>query len=1089
MKKALFIYTIVGAFLSGCTNDELIDELVNQEGTKISFSTAYAAIEDGADTRLNLVNGKDLINLESFTVFSDESQWEESDETEEKDFPSSFKLISKESGSYEGEEVSGTKFYALSPDWYTSGGSWYYDREHPDKIAFHYLGEVISYRVTLYTSFTVAFGSRISSYLDENEVKRMPMIAYSKDNHFRFRQTMGLCHFTLDADMSVYRICLSGNNGEALGGVGYIDINSDDPKFIVDESSDKVLRELDIDNSAYADGRLIAEDGVTVKYPLFLTEDNSAPKEFYIPIPAQVYSKGLTLKVIGYDNDSVPVTLVKTTNTPISVGRGVVKKFAVLNLNDKLEQLKETIPFVDQSVKETLVSLYDLNGDGELSYAEVEAVKDLSFSNDEVSSSEDLKYFSNATRLKISSNSIESLIMPDNVEVFEINCPKLKSITFSKRITKIPDDVFSGCTSLTSVVIPEGVTEIGSSAFSGCSSLTSIVIPDGVIKIGSSAFSGCSSLKSVSLPTSLTSISDYAFCGCPELSEVTLADGLVSIGKYAFSPTQNSWEETTKGKLTGINLPSTLNYIGERAFACQSIRSINIPNSLKIIPSGAFLKCDDLSEINLPESIETIDNYAFAYCTSLTSISFPKGLTSLASTALAGCTNISSITFSDGSLSAIEPCMFSNFKKLTSIVIPQGVTSIGNKAFYNCTNLTSVTLPDDLVSIGEYAFAMEEGQGKLASIVIPQGVTSIGNNAFYNCANLTSVTLPDGLVSIGEYAFAMEEGRGKLASINLPSTLTSIGQYAFKGSSIKTVTVPSGLTALDYAFAECWNLRNVTILEGVTSIKYAFSGCNRLSSITIPNSVLSMEGAFRGCGNLTSVNIPNGVKSIAGTFNGCSILESVDIPESVTNIDGAFCGCTNLSSANIPSGVKSIGNYTFYKCKNLSSVNIPLGINTIGSQAFYDCLKLAEIELPDGLISIGESAFALDFDYGELGLKSIVIPNSVTSIGNRAFEFCEGLESITLPSGLTSINWSTFYACSSLTFITIPSHITEIGDFAFYGCHALTSVTALPTTAPFLGENAFDVTNNAPIYVPAGSIEDYKDEWFDYADRIEAIPE
>ena len=122
-------------------------------------------------------------------------------------------------------------------------------------------------------------------------------------------------------------------------------------------------------------------------------------------------------------------------------------------------------------------------------------------------------------------------------------------------------------------------------------------------------------------------------------------------------------------------------------------------------------------------------------------------------------------------------------------------------------------------------------------------------------------------------------------------------------------------------------------------------------------------------------------------------------------------------------------------------------------------------------------------------LKTLVIPDGVTSIGEEAFSYCSGLTSVNIPSTVTSIGRSAFYICRTLTSVTIPDSVTSIGQYAFTYCVQLASVTVKATTPPTLGADALTSTNNCPIYVPAASVNAYKAaaNWSTYASRIRAI--
>ena len=426
------------------------------------------------------------------------------------------------------------------------------------------------------------------------------------------------------------------------------------------------------------------------------------------------------------------------------------------------------------------------------------------------------------------------------------------------------------------------------------------------------------------------------------------------------------------------------------------------------------------------------------------------------------------------SVTSIDNYAFYNCTGLTSITIPNSVTTIGNSAFYGCSGLTSITIPDSVTGIGNTAFY---GCSGLTSITIPKNVTTIGGYVFQNCTGLTSVTFEGGsqLTSIGNYAFY---GCSGLTSITIPNSVTTIGGYAFYGcSGLTSITIPDSVTGIgNTAFYGCSGLTSITIPKNVTTIGgYVFYGCSSLISIIFEDgSQLTSIGsdAFHGCSGLTSITIPNGVTSIDySAFYGCKNLTSVIFEEGshLTSIGGyAFSGCSGLTSITISNSVTSIGGYAFYGCSSLQKV-IALDIAAWCGISFGDgyanplyyahhlfCDENTEITaliIPEGVTSIGERTF-----YNCSGLTSITIPNSVTSIGDRAFEYCSGLTSIALgnDSQLTSIGVSAFAGCRSLTSITIPKNVTTIGGFAFDGCSGLTSITFEDgTQLTSIGNSAF----------------------------------
>ena len=292
------------------------------------------------------------------------------------------------------------------------------------------------------------------------------------------------------------------------------------------------------------------------------------------------------------------------------------------------------------------------------------------------------------------------------------------------------------------------------------------------------------------------------------------------------------------------------------------------------------------------------------------------------------------------------------------------------------------------------------------------------------------------------------------------------------------------------------------VMYTVTSIgEYAFYDCWNLVSVTIPNSVIIIEtGAFNGCSGLTSVTIPNSVTSIGDyAFSYCTGLTSVTIPNSVTSIsNSAFESCSGLTSVTIPNSVTSIGDYAFSYCTDMTSVTIPNSVTTIGEYAFLSCVGLTSVHITDIAawckISFGsnplENACHLFLNGEEI--KDLVIPNSVTAIGDHAFNFCTGLTSVTIPNSVTSIGEAAFSGCTGLTSVTIPNSVTTIEEYAFSYCTGLTSVISKMENPCHLNDDCFptDVFYNATLYVPEGTVDKYKstDYWNKFVYTEESDP-
>ena len=136
-------------------------------------------------------------------------------------------------------------------------------------------------------------------------------------------------------------------------------------------------------------------------------------------------------------------------------------------------------------------------------------------------------------------------------------------------------------------------------------------------------------------------------------------------------------------------------------------------------------------------------------------------------------------------------------------------------------------------------------------------------------------------------------------------------------------------------------------------------------------------------------------------------------------------------------------------CTNLESIIIPNSVTSIGNYAFIRCTELTSIEIPNSVTSIGNYAFSEC-----RGLTSIEIPNSVTSIGNYAFSECRGLTSIVIPDSVTPIGNYAFSCCDNLSSIIISNSVTSIGKSSFSNCKKLTSVI-IGNSVTTIGNHAF----------------------------------
>lgn len=700
---------------------------------------------------------------------------------------------------------------------------------------------------------------------------------------------------------------------------------------------------------------------------------------------------------------------------------------------------------------------------------------------------------------------------------------------------------------LQNYVIPSFVKTIGVSAFHGNSPM-SVVIPEGVTSIEESAFQ-VSGISSITIPSSVTSIGKEAFLYCRKITSLTLPEGLVSLGKGAFCECSG---------LTSLTLPTTLTSIGEDAFAgCTALTSFVIPTGVTTIGGSAFGGCDGLAEFIVPDnqkaykSVEGIlyskdgkTLVAYPNAKTATSFAIPSGVTSIAGGAFSGCKTLTSITI-PSSVTSIGNAAFYACKWLTSITIPSGIKMIEDKTFSICSGLTSVTIPSHVTKIGNMAFGFCKC---LTSIVIPASVDSIENSAFTLCENLTSVTISEGVsfiapgafsgckaltkfsVAAGNSAYTDIDGVlyskdkkiliaypcAKAAKYSIPEGTTTIGNSAFMYCSniINQLTIPASVTQLgDEAFCLTGSLN--TIIFKSTTPPLLGNKCffeyfkNEGRVIYVPQSALADYKSAKGWedfviseeGAISKYQVTlkeaGGLQTEIGEANLNTVSE-LDITGPINGTDVKVIRTMlpllrklNLANARIVSGGDSyyqknmtadneIGPYMFFNMKYMESIVIPESIKTIGVNAFKECYSIKTIAIPSGVTFIGDGAFSSS------GISSLTIPAGVTSIKSNTFSGCGNLTSLILPEGITSIERATFMGCRNLTSVYIPASVTEIKYGAFQACSALSTIS-LPSGITKIGSQAFGLCSGLTSMTVPQSVTTIEPEAFYSCKKLASI--
>ncbi|MDD6981619.1 MAG: leucine-rich repeat protein [Clostridia bacterium] len=732
------------------------------------------------------------------------------------------------------------------------------------------------------------------------------------------------------------------------------------------------------------------------------------------------------------------------------------------------------------------------------------------------------------------------------------SCSKLASLTLPEGLTKIGESAFNGCRALTEVALPSTLEEIqlatkdtnsftkdkGScNVFRGCASLETLTIPasnkyyatiDNVLYLKTAKTTG----------EGEEAITEYivtTLLYCPQkkggTTEVVVPGTVTKVAAWAFFANQN----VTSVKFSDIADGAEFIIESNAFYGTDSLTGVTLPKGLKVITKELFLLCDLLEEITIPSTVTSIENRAFASCKNLSVLNFA---------APAEGEDVLPLVIEDATSYTNSP--FYGCYSLKNVVFPERLTVLGNYAFSGNPSeshggapdpevnhaIVSVTLPSTLQRIGTKAFYYARN---LTSVTFAAGTTladsgtvlAIGDYAFYYCSSLTSIELPAGTAeapySIGQYAFS----RTGLTSVTIPTGIGSLGKYAFfYNDKLTSVTFAAGAapTLEANAFASCLTLESITLPEGITTISDSLLyNCKKLTSITIPSTVTSIgTKAFMSCESLESVTFATyaveekvyskvasiGDSAFASTaltsfvfptlesgsltlgktiFTGCKELASVTISKSVGDIDGVLAGCSSIKNFTVDAenenfasvegdpilynkdktayryiagllvgefrvndNVKEISANVFENQIALTKLIIPASVTKIGDSAFQGCALLETVvfehtaEKPSQLASIGTNLFKNCYE-----LRDVTLPGNLTAIPEAMFYYCYKLGTITLPEGLKTIGKNAFYE-AGLTTVTIPSSVTTIDQYAFKGALTgggkLTSVTFATTS-------------------------------------------
>ena len=760
-------------------------------------------------------------------------------------------------------------------------------------------------------------------------------------------------------------------------------------------------------------------------------------------------------------------------------------------------------------------------------------------------------------KAKVSSNTVLEIPSTDSdgKQVTGIADNAFKNLSLTS--IKIPENVktaWDGTTwSVGTDVTERGNFFIGASAFLG-NNFESLAIPEGVIYVGGSAFQKCG-IRTLKLPSTIMQVSNASFAR----NEISLLD----LPESTTFPTNFDSQCFAINKITSCQIPNNTEKMHKWAFiqntgmetvtaegataaekkggvvwlyatATDKFGShVDYGNVSKLV-TGALpdtYKPWEASDFTYSETGETITGLSDAGKAKLVvnpNIVLPaKGSTDVVITALGdGASQQGIFVYEDTE----------NSKSYTpqSVILPDTLTKIGKFTFaidgtktYEY-EMSTISFPNSLIEIGQTAFQ----NNKLTSLVIPDSVTTIGAGAFTGWSKLTSVKLsascvdipasmlvaatehttfsslaiPEGVKTIGRMAFS----GCAIESLSLPSTLTSIGASAFMNHQLENLEIPGSVTEIgSTAFrisqeSLVKKLTDLKLNEGLVTIgQNAFQG-NALVEVELPSTVvLSAQNKAADCifGNKTApanpiVKLKTSDKTKLD-FNTEFANQYSHIVE-YDKLAGSGWTSDDFTYSEENASITGWSESGKEKHKTLHNLVLPdttpegVAITAISNAAFsleeeaepnkmggYDSpYGLTSVDLPESLTSIGAKAFAFNsfetFDLTGLTsigeeafkgnkLKSAHIPDTVTSLGKGAFT-ANLITDVTLPQGLTVIPQGLFSSNTDLSTVTIPDTVTEIGEEAFGG-DRITSLT-IPSSVTTIGKKAFHLHRLTTLTIP-----------------------
>ncbi len=741
-----------------------------------------------------------------------------------------------------------------------------------------------------------------------------------------------------------------------------------------------------------------------------------------------------------------------------------------------------------------------------------------------------------------------------------LGCDLLETVDLKFGVVSLEEGAFSFCNLLTTINLPSTLTYIRE-AFKGCPNISSITVdannknyyavdnvlyqkdadgnpiklikyapkkgeeyfevPPTVREIAAYAFDNANNLTTVVLPGSVTKIENYAFCNCSQLGTIFLS--CETIGDNAIYNCPNlsalvigtQLKEVTEKAIVLENAKSCLEQIFYRGTTYSEWNKVVIRNSIiksatiwyysESEPVGAGLYWHFVSE-NGVERVEPWAEVIADYIVERNPTTNAWVVTGLTDEA-------------------------KNKENLHLIIPPAHygvpIEKIEREAFKNCSNIVELSVD---CGIGSY---IVNGCTNLEKVIIGYNVTSIDYGSLYGAKNLTTIeVLSSKFKNVNNYILT-ENNKLIFAppteQVEIPADTESIGRLVFENSEFSEITIPQSVKIISTsAFAHCSKLKVVKCYPTLQTIAYnSFYNCEVFSDVefygtrtewesisgvteleksqkvtvhfaSAPGTMLYQYdtrtdsysvAAIGGLWDQEKLEIPekfddgiHGEKSVTAispsAFIGTPII-SVDAKFISTIGVNAFNGCTKLTKVILSDKITRISNGTFAECTSLVDVwyatvtgssvtqkaGLPQSVESIGARAFYNCSELNSVTFSKKLTVIEKESFKGCVKLANVGNSLSNVELDVQGIFPSAFEGCHAIKEVSLGSSLEAIGKSAFEGCINLQTVywgrrtdtgNIKVKVREIPEACFKDCKALETIT-FSTEYPIekIGASAF----------------------------------